>query len=334
MREGLRGGSGRLALAILLGVFAINFMDRQIVAILAEPIKRDLNLSDTEIGLLYGFAFAVLYTSAGIPIARLADRSNRARIIGWSLVLFSAMTLVCGLAMNYWQFLVGRVGVAIGEGGTNPPSHSIIADSFPFSRRTTAMAVFSLGPNIGILVGFLVAGWVAQLWGWRLAFVVAGVGGLAFALLCLRFLQEPSRDLARVAGRDPLSGRAVIGSLLGQASMRHLLAGASVFSVAVYALVGWLPSLLIRSHGFSTGAAGTILALLLGAVGGFGTLGAGLIADRLGSRDPAWRLQTVVLVLVAAAPLWAAVFLIRDSIAMVTLLVIPSGSILTLGARG
>ena len=135
----------QVTLGILLSVFAVNFVDRQIVAILAESIKRDLSLSDTEVGLLYGLAFAVLYTSAGIPIARLANRVNRAWIINWSLVLFSVMTAVCGLALSYWQFLIARIGVALGEGGTNPPSHSIISDLYPVSRRSTAMAIFSLG---------------------------------------------------------------------------------------------------------------------------------------------------------------------------------------------
>ena len=325
MRETLPGGRRGFALAILLAVFAVNFMDRQLVAILAEPIKRDLSLSDTEIALLYGFAFAVLYTSAGLPIARLADRTNRARIIGWSLMVFSAMTIACGLATNYFQFLLGRIGVAVGEGGTNPPSHSILADAFPLEKRTTAMAVFSLGPNLGILFGFLIAGWVAQIWGWRLAFVVAGVGGLAFALLILRFLEEPSRHPVTGLAQEQSSGRAVLRSLLGQSSTRHLLAGATVFSIAVYALVGWLPSFLIRSHGFSTAGAASVLAVILGAVGALGTLASGLIADRLGSHDPARRLQTVGFALVAVAPIWAAVFLVDDWIMAVTLLILPGG---------
>jgi MFS family permease len=134
-----------------------------IEAILAEPIKRDLILSDTEVGVLYGFAFAVLYTTVGIPIARIADRADRTRIINWSLVLFSVMTAICGLAVSYWQFLLARIGVAIGEGGTNPPSHSMISDLYPVERRGTAMAIFALGPHVGILVGFLIGGWIAQL---------------------------------------------------------------------------------------------------------------------------------------------------------------------------
>jgi predicted MFS family arabinose efflux permease len=315
-----------VTLTILLSIFATNFMDRQIVAILVEPIKRDLILSDTEVGLLYGLAFAVLYTSAGIPIARFADRVNRARIINWSLVLFSVMTAACGLATSYWQFLVARIGVAIGEGGTNPPSHSMISDLYPVSRRSTAMAIFSLGPHIGILLGFLIGGWVAQLWGWRSAFLIAGLGGLVLAALSFRFLHEPKRGWADGTGvGEQPPGRAVVQSFVRQASLRHLLAGAAVFTIAAYAVVGWLPSFLIRSHGLSTGTAGSILALVLGLVGGFGTVLGGLLADRLGARNPRWRLRTVAIALVVVSFFWAAVFLTRDSVTVLIFLVLPGG---------
>ena len=317
-----------VTLTILLSIFAINFMDRQIVAILVEPIKHDLMLSNSEVGLLYGFAFAVLYVTVGIPIARLADRLDRAGIIVPSLVLFSVMTAVCGLAMSYWQLLVARIGVAIGEGGTNPPSHSMIADLYPVSRRSTAMAIFSLGPNIGILFGFLIGGWVAQLWGWRSAFLVAGLGGLLLAALSSRFLHEPKRgwaDGTDVGEQPPV--RAVLQSLIRPTSLRHLLAGAAVYSTAGYAVVGWLPSLLIRRHGFSTGTAGTVLALVLGLVGGFGTFLGGLLADHLGARNSTWRLRTVAIALVVMSFFWTAVFLTTNSVTLLIFLVLPGGLI-------
>jgi predicted MFS family arabinose efflux permease len=197
------------------------------------------------------------------------------------------MTAACGLAASYWQFLAARIGVAIGEGGTNPPSHSMISDLYPVSRRSTAMAIFSLGPHIGILLGFLIGGWVAQLWGWRSAFLVAGLSGLVLAPLSFRFLHEPKRGWANGTGvGEQPPGRAVVQSFIRRASLRHLLAGAAVFTIAAYAVVGWLPSFLIRSHGLSTGTAGSILALVLGLVGGFGTILGGLLADHLGARNP------------------------------------------------
>jgi predicted MFS family arabinose efflux permease len=325
-RSKLRVARRGVTLAILLSVFAANFMDRQTVAILAEPIKRDLVLSDTELGLIYGFAFAVLYTTAGLPIARFADRTDRARIINWSLVLFSVMTALCGLVTSYWQLLVARIGVAIGEGGTNPPSHSMISDLYPAGRRSTAMAIFSVGPHVGMLLGFLIGGWVAQLWGWRSAFVVVGLGGLLLAAMNFKFLREPKRSGAdgTGVGKQP-SGRAVIQSLVQTTSLRHLFAGAAIYSIAVYAAVAWLPSFLIRSHGMNSGTAGTLLAFILGLVGGSGTLLGGLIADHLGARNPAWRLLTVATALVVVSLFWATVFLTTNSVTALILLVLPGG---------
>jgi MFS family permease len=308
-------------LLILLGVFSINFMDRQILAILAEAIKQELSLSDTQIGLLYGFAFAALYATAGIPIARYADRANRASIINWSLVAFSVMSAACGLAVSYWELIGARIGVAVGESGTNPPSHSIIADLFPVNRRSTAMAVFSLGPHLGLLLGFVVGGWVGQFWGWRVAFLVAGLSGLVFVVPSVMFLRNPGGN--RSTPRLP-QFRAAVSALFVRRSARHLFAGATIFTAVAYSVVGWLPSMLMRS-GFSIGVTGSILALLLGLAGAAGTLLGGMLADRLGRPDPAWRLRVVALVLLLMAPAWAAAFLVGGAIATLGLLVLPAG---------
>lgn len=306
-------------LSILVGIYSINFMDRQLLAILAEAIKRDLGLSDTQIGLLYGFAFAALYATAGFPIARYADRADRARIVNWSLVAFSVMSAACGLAANYWQLIGARIGVAVGESGTNPPSHSIIADLYPLERRSTAMAAFSLGPNIGLLLAFAVGGWVGQIWGWRAAFLASGLCGLALAAPSFMLLRDPDRG--RSTARLP-PFRAAVSVLFVRRSARHLLAGATIFSVAVYAVVGWLPSMLVRS-GFSLGVAGSILALLLGVVGAAGTLLGGVFADRLGKHDPAWRLRVVGIVLLLMAPAWGAAFAVSEAMVMLILLALP-----------
>jgi predicted MFS family arabinose efflux permease len=312
-----------VTLSLLLGVFSINYMDRQILAILAQPIKTDLALSDVQVGLLYGAAFAVLYATAGMPIARHADRADRARIINWSLVFFSLMSAACGLAANYWQLIAARIGVAIGEGGTNPPSHSMISDLYPLDRRSTAMAVFSLGPHIGVLLGFLIGGWVGQFWGWRPAFVVAGLLGLIFAIPSWLYLREVPREnnATDVVASVPI--RSVLRTMTSQASGRHLLLGATVFSIAGYSVIGWLPALLIRSGGLGPGAVGSILALVLGVVGSAGTLLGGALADRLGKASPAWRLKLVAVVLLLMAPAWAATFLASTPATMVALLVLP-----------
>ena len=161
----------RVTLALLGAVFAVHFLDRQILAILIPPIKAELGLSDTALGFLSGFAFAVLFSTVGLGIARLADRLDRARIITASLALFSAMTALCGLAGSFWQLFAARVGVGIGEGGTNPASHALIADLFPTQRRAAAMAIYSVGPHLGLVLAFGVGGWLAQTVGWRATFM-------------------------------------------------------------------------------------------------------------------------------------------------------------------
>jgi predicted MFS family arabinose efflux permease len=313
-----------LTLGLLAGVFAINFMDRQIVAILSEPIKREFALSDAQVGLLYGFAFAVVYSAAGVPIARWADRGDRARIINASLAFFSLMTIACGLAASYAHLLAARIGVAVGEGGTNPSSHSLIADLYPEGRRATAMGVFALGPNAGILLGFALGGAIGQAWGWRAALVCAGAVGLAFAALTTWLLKDLPRETAR---RAPQSAGNALRSLFRRRSMRQLFIGGAVMSVAVYAAIGWLPAFLIRSHGFGTASAGVVLAILLGGLGAVGTLGGGWLADRLGARDAAWRLRVVALAQLATVPFWLGALLVREPALVVTFLCVPAAAL-------
>jgi predicted MFS family arabinose efflux permease len=255
-------------LSILVGVYAINFMDRQIVAILAQSIKEDMDLSDTQIGLLFGAAFAVVFAIAGIPIARHADRGNRSRVINGCLVAFAGLTAACGFATAYWHLLLARVGVAVAESGTGPPSHSIIADLYPVERRSMAMAFFAIGPNIGLLLAFAIGGWVGQFWGWRTAFLTAGLAGLVVAVPSLMLLREP-RSNQRPPSTHPIG--ATLATLFASRSLRHLFAGATLFSAVAFAVVGWLPSVLLRG-GYGIGAVGTILALACGIGGAAGTL--------------------------------------------------------------
>ena len=311
-------------------MFALNFMDRQILAVLAEPIKRDLALSDTHLGLLYGLAFAVFYSILGIPLGRLADRFDRARILTVSVALFSLMTALCGVAASYGQFLLARIGVGVGEAGTNPPSHSMIADLFPVDRRSTAMSIFALGPCLGVLLGFLVGGWLGQILGWRAAFLIAGVVGLVVAAAAHWLLRDPARVGAQGVTQQlhALPGlRAVWRKLWQHKSTRHLFIGAAAYSVAAYAATGWLPAFLVRSHGLSVSAAGTALALTIGIVGGAGTLLGGLLADRIGKRNGAWRLRIVAIASLAAIPAWLALLFVEGLFATLALL-LPCGALL------
>jgi predicted MFS family arabinose efflux permease len=292
-------------LAVLLMIYAVSYMDRQLVAILIEPIKREFGMSDAAAGLLYGFAFVVFFSLLGIPIARHADRSNRSRIIVGSLLLFSTLTAAFAWTTSYWQLLLARIGVGIGEAGTNPPSQSMIADLYPLERRGIAMAIYAAGIHLGILFGFLVGGFLGQRFGWRSAFLIAGVAGLLMALAAAAWVKEP----ARTSNNAPIAQRVGIANAIGvlwhSKSLRHLFIGGTLANVAVTAVLAWLPALLIRSHGLSLSSTGALLAFVIGVLGAGGTLLSGVLADRLGARNPAWRLRCVVVALLVAAPCWA-----------------------------
>ena len=198
--------TGYYALCILTLVYSVNFIDRQLLSILQESIKADLMLSDAQLGLLTGFAFAVFYTFAGLPIASLADRSNRRNIVAVSLTVWSGMTALSGMAQNYGQLLAARVGVGIGEAGGSPPSHSMISDIFPPEKRASAIGFYSTGISIGILFGFLFGGWLNEFFGWRVAFFVVGVTGVLIAIVLKLTVPEPIRGLTEnraSAGENP-----------------------------------------------------------------------------------------------------------------------------------
>ncbi|MDG1001444.1 MAG: MFS transporter, partial [Pseudomonadales bacterium] len=189
-------GTKYYALGLLTIVYSFNFIDRQLLSILQESIKEELLLSDSQLGLLTGFAFAVFYVTAGIPIARFADRSNRRNIIAFSVGLWSLMTALSGLVQNYAQLLIARIGVGVGEAGGSPPSHSIISDIFPVESRASAISFYSTGVNLGILFGFLLGGWLNEFFGWRTAFFVVGAPGIIIAIIVRFTLKEPIRGLS------------------------------------------------------------------------------------------------------------------------------------------
>jgi predicted MFS family arabinose efflux permease len=187
-----------LVLGVLLVVYVLNFLDRQIVNILAEPIRRDLDLSDTQIGLMTGIAFAAFYTFLGIPIARFADKptTNRVGLIAGALVIWSGMTALCGQAQSFLQLLLARIGVGVGEAGCSPAAHSLIADLAPPEKRASAMAIYALGIPVGTLLGMLIGGLLADAYGWRMAFVVVGLPGVLLAGAVILLLRDPRRAAA------------------------------------------------------------------------------------------------------------------------------------------
>jgi predicted MFS family arabinose efflux permease len=261
-------------------VYIVNFVDRQVLSMLQESIKKDLGVSDTQLGLLTGTAFGIFYATLGIPIARLADRFSRKGVMAICLTIWSGMTALCGSAAGFSTLLLYRVGVGVGEAGGSPPSHSLISDYFPPERRATALGIFSLGVPLGILVGFLAGGWLDQLFGWRMAFVVVGLPGVALAVIVALTLKEPPRTPG-----DAPSAFEVMGHLWRMRSFRHVSLGSGLYAFVGYSSTNWVPPFLSRSHGMEQGEIGTALALIIGIGGGIGIYLGGVLADRFGRTD-------------------------------------------------
>lgn len=277
-------------LGLLTVVYSFNFIDRQLLSILQESVKKEMLLSDGQLGLLTGFAFAMFYVIAGLPIARWADRGNRRNIVAGSLVVWSLMTALCGMAQNYWQLLAARIGVGIGEAGGSPPSHSMISDTFPPEQRATALSFYSVGINIGILFGFLLGGYLNEVFGWRIAFLVVGLPGILLGVIVRYTMAEPTRGLYSVGTyvHKPVPFFEVVSLLLSRRAFRHIAIGSGLAAFVGYAASTWMASFMIRSHGMATGELGVWLALTIGVGGGIGTFCAGMFADKLAKKDKRW----------------------------------------------
>jgi predicted MFS family arabinose efflux permease len=314
-------------LFLLVIVFTSSHVDRQIVAILQEPIKHAFGISDTQLGLLTGVMFALFYATLGMPMAMWADRRNRRNLITFSISLWSLMTALCGAAAQFWQLLIARIGVGVGEAGSNPPSHSIISDLYKPEERGTAMAIFSLGVNIGVMLGYLIGGWINEILDWRWAFVVAGVPGLLIAVVVRMTMVEPPRGYADgITEQQPAPPFWGVARYMARhKTIRHLVAASTLISFAGYAAIAWVPVYLQRVHGYTTGESGTILALAIGVAGGLGTFYGGYLADRLGPRNEGWRAWIVTiaaliytpfayLAFTATDPFWAAAWFFGPAI--------------------
>jgi predicted MFS family arabinose efflux permease len=274
-----------LVLLMLVLVYTFNFIDRQIVGILAIPIKADLGLTDTQLGLMGGLAFALFYTLLGIPIAMLADRANRTVIMTIALVVWSAMTAVCGFAQNFTQLFLARLGVGVGEAGGVAPAYSLVADYFPSEQRARALAVYSFGIPLGSSLGILFGGVIASLIDWRTAFIAVGIAGVVLAPFFKLLVREPARGRydPRGAGAQPASLREVLRVLLSKRSFWGLSLGASASSMMGYGLFFWLPSFFVRSHGLTLLQASLYFAAILLVGGMAGIWLGGWSADRFGA---------------------------------------------------
>ena len=294
-------GYTRYAMFLLLGIYIVNFLDRQVVNILAEPIKNDLGLADWQLGLMSGLAFAVFYTFLGIPIARMAERKNRAFIIGGAVAVWSGFTALCATATNFAQLIFYRIGVGVGEAGCTPPAHSLIADYAPKEKRASALAFYSMGTPIGSLLGLVMGGIIADAYGWRTAFLVAGAPGLIFAVLAFFTLKEPRRFLSEHAEKVRMANTATFGQTMAYLGKRPTF-WFIAFAAAIKAFIGYghapfTASFFLRNHtaevamladGFglkSVGFLGLALGLISGTAGAIGSWVGGWIADKYGKRD-------------------------------------------------
>jgi predicted MFS family arabinose efflux permease len=307
-------------------VYMFNFIDRQILAILLPSIRAEFQVSDTVLGLLTGPAFALFYVTLGIPIAQLADRTNRRNLVAIALAVWSGMTALSGLALNVWHLALARIGVGIGEAGCSPASHSMIADYYPPEQRSTAMGIYTIGISAGIMIAYLAGGWVAQNIGWREAFFIVGVPGLLLALLMRFTVQEPKRG-ASEARQDSGSQPAmmdVLRFLLDRHSFVHMGIAAGLSAFVGYAVINFMPSFLSRSYGMNLANIGLWLGLIVGLAGGVGFFLGGFLADRMGSSGQQRAFRFLAACMVAAAIFNLAVFLAPDATWCLTLLIVPT----------
>jgi predicted MFS family arabinose efflux permease len=268
-------------LAMLLVVYTFNFIDRQILGILAGPIKADLHLSDTQLGALGGFAFALLYSTMGLPLAWLADRRGRTPVIAASLAIWSGFTALCGLVSGFWARFACRLGVGGGEAGGVAPSYALISDTFPPNQRARALAVYSLGIPLGAAAGILLGGYVAAAVNWRAAFLAVGLAGLVFTPLFAWLVRDPKPANPKAAP----AMREVLVLLAGKRSFWLLAFGAGSCSMMGYGLAFWLPSLMRRSFGLDLVETSQFFGLLLLIGGTVGVMAGGIFADWLGGRS-------------------------------------------------
>jgi len=328
--DGYSPGYRNYILVLLTLVYVTNYADRSILSTLTQPIKLEFGLSDSMMGAMGGIAFALFYTTAGLPVAMLADRANRTYIIAGAVTIWSAFTAICGLITNAWQLFFARVGVGIGEAGGSPPSHSIISDLFPAKSRATALAIYALGVPVGFAVGSFIGAPVAEAYGWRMAFIVLGIPGLFLALLVFLTVREPARGLSdRVSGAamsataDAPALKTVLAFMWSQRALVHVIAGATIVTIVGYAGVNWNAAFLMRSHGFTLTQAGYYLGLVAIIASTAGTFFGGVLADWMGKRDRRWNSWIVALAFAAGLPISVMAFSTDDPNLIVWLLPVP-----------
>jgi len=310
-------------LAFLALVSFFNYLDRMVMSILVQPIKEDLGFTDTQLGMLTGFAFAIFYATFGIPIARLADRRSRVAILSVCTALWSLMTAACGLAGNFVHMLLARVGVGVGEAGCVPSSHSLLSDYFPPERRAFALGVFQAGGGLGVMVGLMSAGILADTIGWRWAFPVVGLPGILFAVVAWLTIREPRRGGMEGRSREevaPMQFWQAFRTLLGRRTYRQILIAYALGLFPIYGVAQWIPAFLVRNHDMSLSQVGVWFGLA-GGLGDFvGVLLGAVTAPLLVRRDRRWELWFPAVAYIVCVPLYVYGFLGSSTVAVIVVL--------------
>lgn len=328
-------------LGVLTVILIFNLLDRVALGLVIQDIKADLDLSDTQIGVLSGIAFAVFYSVMGLPIARWADRGNRVTIIALTTALWSVAVAMCGLAMSFVQLLLIRIGVAVGEAGCNPPAFSLIADYFDRAERPRAAAIYGIGAPLSSVIGFFLAGWLNELYGWRTTFVLLGAPGIVLALLAQFTLREPrkARSAAMASAAMPSlpqgsneiapSMREVCSILWRNATFRDLLLCLSVMFFFLYGIFVWMPAFFMRSFALSTGELGTWLALTFGLGGVIGAYCGGTLASRYAAGNERLQLRVMAITIAAAGVLSVLTYLASNHYAAFALVGVSTMALTT-----
>ncbi|MNB64412.1 L-galactonate transporter [compost metagenome] len=298
------------ALFVLASIYVFNYIDRQLMAILIEPVKLEFGISDTGIGLLSGVTFAVFYTVFGFPLGRLSDRIGRKPVIAFSCIAWSLMTMLCGMAGSFLTLVLARIGVAVGEAGGTAPSVAMVSDLYPANRRSTALSVLMLGSSLGAIVGLGLGGWIAQHHGWRYAFLLIGAPGIFLGLLLLLTVRVPKRvaPLGNVAAQQDGWLKTLV-ELFRMPSFLWLVLTGGAAAIAGYAIGTWSPSFLIRSHGLNLQEAGFLVGVVGGTGSTIGTLVCGMLTDRMARRDVGWQIGVPLLGTLISIPFALAYFL-------------------------
>jgi len=323
----LKGTSRSTILALLVLVYTFNFIDRMIVATLGQAIKVDLQITDAQLGLLQGLAFAIFFTTLGIPLARLAERVSRVNIITVCLALWSGMTVLCGAAANYTQLFLCRMGVGIGEAGCSPPAHSLITDMYSARSRATALSIYSLGIPLGTMFGAMAGGWIADELGWRQAFLIVGLPGIVLALVFKIVVKEPQRGLADGVRPNPAAAPPPLGDvvrqLFGNRSFVHILVGATLIGFVAYGTGTFTQPYFHRAFGLSYTQVGLIFGLIGGSAAAAGTVLGGIASDWAGRRAMRWYVLIPGFSVLLAAPGYVLAYTRESPKVAVACIVVP-----------